>query len=266
MKPIVITLLIVVLAAVLLIAFWPDSEETTSGTVAMPDAAAEMQPEPESRSTREQPRSDPDSDEPAFVLPLLQDSDDLVRDGVVSLTRHEGINAWLAENELIRKFVAFIDGVSRGRVAVDLLRSMTPEEPFTARRTSRNTWVMTEESYQRYDRVADILASVDARRTAEFYQLISPLFQTAYEELGYGNTAFDRVVFQAIARLLETPVITDEIKLVRPVVMFQYEDEKLESLSDLQKQMLRMGPRNTRLVQEKLKEVSLELRKVLSEN
>ena len=47
--------------------------------------------------------------EQSFILPLLDDSDQLIRDGAVSLTRHEGVNAWLSPNELVRKIVTFTE-------------------------------------------------------------------------------------------------------------------------------------------------------------
>ncbi|HJP51042.1 MAG TPA: DUF3014 domain-containing protein, partial [Pseudomonadales bacterium] len=74
---------------------------------------------------------------------------------------------------------------------------------------------------------------------------------------------FDDAIFKAIGRLLETPVITQPIRLVQPVVMFEFEDQRLESLSAAQKQMIRMGPKNTGVIQAKLSEVALELRSVL---
>ena len=56
-------------------------------------------------------------EEPAFILPLLDASDALVRDAVwgrVSLSRHEGLHRWLAADDLVRKFVGFTQGVSEG--------------------------------------------------------------------------------------------------------------------------------------------------------
>jgi len=64
--------------------------------------------------------------------------------------------------------------------------------------------------------------------------------------------------------LLETPVIEGPVRLVRPVVMYEYEDPRLESLAGAQKQMLRMGPRNTKLIQAKLSELAIELRSILA--
>jgi hypothetical protein len=45
--------------------------------------------------------------------------------------------------------------------------------------------------------------------------------------------------------------------------MYEFEDKKLESLGAAQKQLIRMGPRNSRALQVKLSEIALELRSVL---
>jgi hypothetical protein len=200
---------------------------------------------------------------PEFVLPMLNDSDSLIRDGVVSLTRHEGINAWLASSELIRKFVAFVDNVAHGQVAKEPVRTLAPEGTFLVKQIDEKTFELDPESYRRYNAFTEVIVSIDGRRAAEFYHLLRPLIQKAYDELGYGNRSFDDVMFQASGRLLETPVIDEKIPLVRPVVMYKFKDEKLESLSAAQKQLIRMGPRNTRLLQAKISEVALELRTIL---
>ena len=62
---------------------------------------------------------------------------------------------------------------------------------------------------------------------------------------------------------METPVITAPIMLTQPVVMYEFADSKLESLNPVQKQMIRMGPKNTRALQAKIGEVALELRAIL---
>jgi hypothetical protein len=45
--------------------------------------------------------------------------------------------------------------------------------------------------------------------------------------------------------------------------MYKFEDPKLESLSAAQKQLIRMGPRNTLLLRTKISEIALELRAIL---
>lgn len=203
------------------------------------------------------------SAKPSFVLPRLDDSDQLIRDGVVSLTRNEGINGWLGANELIRKCVVFIDNAAHGGVARQQVRFLAPSSEFKAKQLSEDEYELDPRSYDRYDKVTQIFTSIDSRRAAEFYELLRPLFNKAYAELGYPDRNFDKVIFEAVGRLLETPVITHPIKLVRPAVMYRFEDPKLESLSAVQKQLIRMGPKNTQAIKAKLSDMAAELRAVL---
>jgi len=200
---------------------------------------------------------------PAFILPRLDDSDGLIRDGVVTLSRDDGINEWIRPNELIRKSVVLIDNAANGSIAKEAATVLGPDQPFVPTRISEKIFLMDDASYARYNRVTDIFVSLDSRRAAEFYDLLKPLFQEAYDELGYPDKKFDDAMFTAIGRILETPVIDEPIRLLQPVVMYEYEDPRLEALDSAQKQMLRMGPRNTRLIHAKLGEIAIELRSVL---
>lgn len=201
--------------------------------------------------------------EPSFILPLLDDSDQLIRDGVVTLSSHPDIAAWLVSDELIRKFVVLVDNTVHGSVPRKHVAFLAPEGPFKANKISDALYVLNEESYARYDLLTAIFAGIDSQRAVEFYVLLKPLFQEAYVELGYTDKQFDEAVFLAIGRLLETPVVPQPIHLVRPVVMYKFADEKLESLSEVQKQLIRMGPKNTRIIHAKLSDIALELRSIL---
>ena len=273
-RPIIIALAIVGLLIVGSIVYSVSSKESAPEVVTQPVAIPEPEPpapepvieaEPEPELEPEQVVEAPVEEEvePAFVLPRLNDSDQLIRDGVVSLTRHEVVNIWLSPNELIRKFVAFVDGVAIGQVAKDPVRVLAPQGPFLASQISEQVYLLDSASYERYYFFSEVVVSLDARRSAEFYLLVHPMLQEAYGELGSPDKKFNDVVFKAIGRLLETPVINKPIRLLRPVVMYQFEDKKLESLSAAQKQLIRMGPKNTRALQVKLSEIALELRSLL---
>ena len=226
------------------------------------DASTELNNEPEvDTSSIAAEVAEADSNTPSFILPRLDESDQLIRDGVVSLTRHEGVNAWLSPDELIRKVVVFVDNVANGRIVKQAVSVMTPLDEFKVREISEKVYIVDD--YSRYDTVTSILTSIDAKRLAELYVLLKPLFKEAYGELGYPNANFDDTIFRAIGRLLETPVLTESPRLVQPVVMYEYEEERLENLSSAQKQLLRMGPNNTQAIQNKLSEIAIELRSVL---
>ncbi|MBT4582749.1 MAG: DUF3014 domain-containing protein [Gammaproteobacteria bacterium] len=274
-RPVILALVVVGLLIGGLVFYMMTSSEAgpkpaVSKDVAIPvaepvknDPISEPEPDVSPIASFELPVEEETEAKPAFVLPLLNDSDQLIRDGIVSLTRHEGINRWLSSNEIVRKFVAFVDGVANGQAPKDPVRVLAPEEPFLARQISEDVYELDEASYARYNSFVEIIVSMDARRTAEFYFLVSPLLKESYSELGYPDKKFDDSVFRAIGRLLETPVLTEPIRLVRPVVMYEFEDKKLESLSAAQKQLIRMGPKNTRRLQAKLSEIALELRAIL---
>ena len=235
-------------------------------TVAIPKPPPQPAPKPNpAPQPAPKPAEAQPANKPAFVLPRLDNSDQLIRDGVVTLTRNEGINGWLGANQLIRRCVAFVDNAAHGNVARQEVPFLSPNKPFEAHKISDNEYVMDPSSYDRYDAVTKIFVSIDSKRAAQFYKLVRPLFQKAYAELGYPNKDFDTVIFNAIERLMETPVITKPIKLVRPSVMYKYADPKLESLSAAQKQLIRMGPKNTKAIQAKLSEMARELRSVLNQ-
>ena len=278
-RPVLIALGIVVLllvGAVVWFATMREPEPVVSQPVAVPapPAPTVLEPEPplpdpepeepalpfvEAVSTEPEPQLEPV--EPAFVLPRLDNSDQLIKDGVASLSKHDRISDWLHRGELVRRFVVTVDNVSRGLVPRDQIAMLGPDEPFPVQPAGEEgVYLLDVRGYARYDLLTDVFTSVDARRAAEFFDLVRPLLQGAYTELGYGSAPFEEVVFRAIGWLLETPALTGPIRLTRPVVMYEFEDPKLERLSAVQKQMVRMGPRNTRAIQAKISAFALELR------
>jgi len=242
-----------------------ESVTVTEAPIEIPVVEAEPEPiiEPEPEPLPEPEPVIEEEPEISFVLPILGDSDQLVRDGVRSLTQHMGIANWLLPDELIRKFVVLVENVADGSVPRSHVPFLAPQGGFQVKRVSEQDYMLDADSFTRYDLVTQIFMSVDSHRAVELYVLLQPLFQEAFIELGYETKKFDEAIFAAIGRLLETPVINPPVYLVRPVVMYEFADKKLESLSAVQKQLVRMGPNNTRLIQAKLGEIAYELRVVL---
>ena len=56
--------------------------------------------------------------------------------------------------------------------------------------------------------------------------------------------------------LLKTPVVDGDVALASKSVAYEFADPRLQSLSSAQRQFLRMGPRNVRLIQAKLREIA----------
>jgi hypothetical protein len=78
-------------------------------------------------------------------------------------------------------------------------------------------------------------------------------------DLGHPEGGFTAVLDQAIQALLAVPVLRDDVELVPHAIGFRYADARIEGLTPAQKQFLRIGPRNVRLVQAKLRELAAAL-------
>jgi Protein of unknown function (DUF3014) len=194
----------------------------------------------------------PAVDEP---LPSLDASDALVRELGRRLTSHPELAAWLATDRLVRTFVASVDGIAGGLSPAKRFRGQAPSEAFRAA-GSRQSLYIDPRSYSRYDRFADIVGSIDAQGAAAVYRRLKPLMQQAYGELGYVDRDFDEAMRNAMGALLAVPVEEGRVELIVRSVAYEYVDPELESLTPAQKQLFRMGPRNVKIIQNKLGELA----------
>lgn len=188
-------------------------------------------------------------------LPPLDESDALVRELVSRLSSHPRTAAWLATDHVIRGFVASVVNIAAGDTPAPLLRHVPPEGEFQVREEGGRPYI-DPRSYRRYDGYATAVTGLDARGAARLYATLKPRLEEAYQELGAPDGTFDRTLEKAIVRLLQTPVVEGDVPLEASSVAYSFADPRLESLSPAQRQFLRMGPGNMRLVQAKLREIA----------
>jgi hypothetical protein len=191
-------------------------------------------------------------------LPPLVLTDPLVRELLGKLSSSPTLTAWLATDGLIRAFAVSVENVADGASPARHVRALAPRSPF---RTQSEGSVITVDarSYARYDGVANAAASMDAAGLARVYSMLKPRIAEAYRELGHREGELDVAVERAIVHLLQTPVVEEPVLLRPRVLSFRYDREDLEALSPAQKQLLRMGPRNVKLIQDQLRAVAREL-------
>ena len=192
-------------------------------------------------------------------LPPLDLTDPVVRELLRGLSSRPELAAWLASDGLIRNIVASVDAVANGTTPSAHLRRLAPAGPFSAEPRGED-FVIDPRSYRRYDGIADTVSTLDADGLARAYVTLRPRLQEAYRELGYPDGNFDDAVERATVRLLQTPVVEQDVDVRPAPVLYQFTDSRLERLAPAQKQLLRMGPRNGRLIQTKLREVAAALR------
>ena len=193
------------------------------------------------------------------ALPTLDHSDRLVRRSIKDLSTSPALSEWFSIDHLIRRFVTLVDNISRGKVPRKQMAFFTPKGSFQVMK-SKGMLIIDPKSYQRYDVYADFLSSIDSARAADLYRRLEPIINQAYQELGNPQSRFDIVLFQAIGHLQKTPIIEGGIALIRPSVMYKFNAKELEDLSPAQKQLLRTGPRNTRIIQKKLSSIADAIR------
>ena len=195
-----------------------------------------------------------------IVLPPLDQSDPLVRELVKTISSHPRLAAWLATDGLIRNFTVVVANVAEGKTPAAHLRVLRPSSSFQVVERGGDLYV-DPRSYERYDGLAAAVASIEPAGAARLYGTLKPRIEEAYRDLGFPETSFDRTLERVIVLLLETPVLDAAVRMrVEPRgIGYAFADRDLEALRAAQKQLLRMGPRNVRIIQSSLREIALAL-------
>jgi hypothetical protein len=195
---------------------------------------------------------------PAKPPVVLDKSDDFVRQWVKELSADPRLAEWLKGGELIRRFVAAVDNIANGLSPRGHVDFFVPAGEFATLKKG-NAFYADPNGYSRYDTVADVFVSLDSRQCVSLFRAVKPLCQESYRDLGYPDQDFEQAILRAISELLETPLVEGDVPLEKAVLNYVILDPELESLSDAQKHLLRMGPENVGAIQMKLREMALAL-------
>ena len=191
------------------------------------------------------------------TLPPLDETDSLVRQLVGALSAQPVVMAWLTNERLLVNFVVVTGRIADGQTPAAELKSIGPVPPFRPRE-ARGALSVDPSSYHRYDRYAQAVSAIDAGGAARVYETLKPRINEAHRNFG-GSGSFDAVVERAIVELLEVPVVDGAVALRPAGIGYAFADPDLEGLSPAQKQLLRMGPANARVIQKKLREIASAL-------
>lgn len=188
----------------------------------------------------------------------LSTSDVAVRQLVATLSQNPKLVAWLAHEDLVRRFVASVYNIAHGKSPRSHLAFLRPQAPFRVKKEGGRL-VTDPRSYRRYDLAAEVFSSIDTQGAVQVLRELRPLTDEAFSEIARPGETFRQTLYDAIAQLLRTPEVRPNAPLEEKVVTYRYVDPELEALSDAQRQMLRMGPDNVRKVKDKLRELALAL-------
>ncbi|WP_295371418.1 DUF3014 domain-containing protein [uncultured Pseudacidovorax sp.] len=207
--------------------------------------------------------------EPDKNLPALGESDARMRSALAELLGSKAVGQFLQMDDFVRRGVATIDNLPREHAPVQRWPVRPTDGRFQLQGQGELRTVAPDNA-ARYTPFVLLAESLDAARVAGVYARLYPLFQQAYEELGYPGRYFNDRLVAVIDHLLAAPEPAGplQIRVVevkgdtpgdRPWVRYEYADERLQSLSAGQKLMVRVGLVNERRLKAKLRELRTQV-------
>ena len=253
---IAVLLLVIAGGVVLLTGMWPPKEEPAPTVTAPPPepppspimaAIEEPAPEPsEPPPPPPEPVRDP--------LPRLEESDDAVRDAVGDIPLGTAGQQYLMPGNIIERSASLIYLMAQGDVPYKLLPVSRPKAAFPIR--DDGTQVVSDPAgFERYDALTQWLQSLDLESLLSSLEWFIPLFKEAWSYYGEDPAAFDMAVVITLDLVIATPEIDlSEARLTRKEAVWIFEDPAIEGLAPIQKQVLRMGPENAKILKAKAAE------------
>jgi hypothetical protein len=230
--------------------------EPSPPLVSPPPAAIELAPASEAQLDAPEviAPSDPPIEPIENPLPMLEESDDPVRDALGDIPMGTIGQQYLIPSNIIERSASLIYLTSKGDVPYKLLPVARPAKPFSI--SDDGTQVVADASgFARYDVLAQWLESLDLDSILLSLQPFLPLFREAWSYYGEPPEDFDFAVVIALDLIASTPSVdTTEARLIKKEAVWIYEDPSIEGLAPIQKQVLRMGPENAAVVKAKADE------------
>lgn len=258
---------------------WQQRQQSMPAPPKAPVAVAPSPPAPApAQAPVQYPISAAGDDATPSPLPALAESDTYLGQALAELLGRDKVQSFLHLEGFARRVVATTDNLAREHAPPVLWPVVPTAGRFTALangadagNTSPAVTRISPDNSQRYTPFVLFIESVDSAAAVRLYARLYPLFQQAYEELGYPGRYFNDRLVAVIDLLLATPVQPDPLEValvdvkgpvasVRPWVRYEFTDPALKKLSSGQKMLIRTGPENHRRLNAKL----LEVRRLVS--
>lgn len=229
--------------------FWDRTIPPQSPVQVAPETAAE----PEGKPVPAIAYPLPLPDNAASSLPALDSSDRDIWTSLTSLQRSLG--QFMRPERMIRNIVVTVDNLPRELVS----ERMRPVKPvsgaFRTEPEGQHVRIILAANAQRYQAHVRAFEAIDPDAAVAIYLRFYPLFQQAYQELGYPKQFFNDRLVGVIDHLLAAPEADADAELAQPRVLYEYADRELERASAGHKLMMRMGPDNARRVKAHLEKI-----------
>lgn len=198
-------------------------------------------------------------------LPTLDESDEWLKEKLPSLTWRKELLKLVIDDDMIRRLVVFTDNFSQGVLAYNYSPLVSPNIAFSAQETqsvgenNQQEWAWDVQSEKRFSQYIELLRSIESDSLVQWYLEVKPLIDQAYSELGYPDDDFTYTLQNAIDRILDAEMPKSSLKVIRPSVMYKYQDTEIEALDDVDKLLFRIGKENVLIIKSILLEFSEKL-------
>lgn len=205
------------------------------------------------------PVSPPVVEEPSAPAPEPLDiSDAAVKTAVLAISTFEAIGRLIVDEDLLRRFVVYTSNLAQQNIAANHQVLTAPQATFRTYQQADAQWIDAA-SFKRYTPYVEALESIESYDLINLYQDYKPAIEEIYAEIGDPDDDFSQILITAIDHLLDTPEVPVPVQVYSDSVMYKFSNERLESLTAPQKQLLRTGPDNMRRLKAKLRELKGQL-------
>lgn len=258
----------IILIIILAVVFWPSDEQPEPVTAPEPEVTEPEVTPPQEPEVFEpvQPAPTVELEEKDEVEPLpepvepepIDTSDPAVKSSLIdsSSADEETVNRMLVDEGLIQRFVVSVTNLANDEMAPNHQLLTPPEQNFRVYSQAGKQWIDAA-SYKRYTPYVDMLESFNNEALLNIYGIYKDDIQAKYAEIGSPDQDFNKVLLEAIDQLLDTPEVPVPVEVYTDSVAYKYADDRLESLNEPQKQLLRTGPDNMRRIKAKLRELKV---------
>ena len=268
MKKIILSLLVLSGCAAIGAYLWQQNKTPAAPSTAQTSAAADTSPVPETAAPSKELQAMPaaplpphhpvDASLQATALPALDASDPTMLEALTALLGKTPVQQMLRPQELVRRIVVTIDNLPRANTAARLLPTRKVDGALLTEGLPGSVTIAPKNAarYTSYAYLADL---TDAKGLVDLYARHYPLFQRAYQDLGYPDGYFNDRLILVIDHLLATPDASEPLALTQPHVLYEFADPALEARSSGQKTLLRIGSANAARIKAKLRDIRAAL-------
>ncbi|MEO5829243.1 MAG: DUF3014 domain-containing protein, partial [Rhodanobacter sp.] len=174
-------------------------------------------------------------------LPTLEGSDESVADGLARLAGGSDLSALLVRQRIVERLVATLDALPRHEALGSFTLPAHPPKGAVVVDNADGSMVLAANNSERYAPYLQVVDATDPQALVSWYVHAYPLFQQAYQQLGYPKGYFNDRLIVVVDDLLAAPELATPAHLLRSNAYYVYADPALESLSTGQKLMMRVG-------------------------